>query len=335
MIKKSMALLFLSLLVLGTSSQAVLMGYESFNYPDGSLNGQNDPSDGFKFQWYTSTYSVDTNGLSMPNYPLAAEGGAMSGSGGAVRTLTFEGLGLDSVGLIDFSQEQTRYLSVMMKRTPATWIEMRLQNAAKEDVVKFGLASNDKFSARMAGLNAYGGDCSTSNAYFIVLKIVAHSSADDQIFLKGYSGSDTVASEPTSWTVVNSTNLNDVLTRVDFTGKSGYVSMVDEIVVGTTWEDVAGNNTITPEAATIVSLEPYAAGVLEMVVDAPTPSLSYPKGMDDLVAGSWTNVGHSIDGNAPFVVTNLDYSTDSGSNKVIYLEADKAVGFFKIDAVGE
>jgi len=334
MTKKSVALLLVLLFAVGTS-KAALMGHESFSYPAGSLNGQNDPADGFRFSWYTSSYSVDTNGLDMPNYPLAAAGGAMSGSGGAARTLTFEGLGFDSEGLIDFSQEQTRYLSVMMKRTPATWIEMRLQNAAKADVVKFGLASNDKFSARMAGLNAFGGDCSTSNTYFIVLKLVAHATADDEIYLKGYSISEEVFSEPTSWTVVNSTNLNDVLTRMDFTGKAGYVSLVDEIVVGTTWEDVAGSNTIVPEAATIVSLKPYVSGVLEMVVDAPTPSLSHPKIIDDLAAGSWTNVGHSIDGNAPFVVTNLDYSTDSGSNKVIYLEAGEAAGFFKIDAIGE
>lgn len=335
MIKKSMALLFLSLFVFGISSEAVLMGHESFNYPAGSLDGQNDDNDGFRFQWYTSTYSVDTNGLSMPNYPLTPVGGAMSGQAGAVRTLKFEGLGLDAEELIDFSQEQTRYLSVMMKRTPGTWIEMMLQNGSNEDVVKFGLSSIDKFSARMAGSNAFGGDCSSSNAYFIVLKIVAHATADDEIFLQGYSGTDTVASEPTSWTVTNSTNINDVVAKMNFTGKASFVSMVDEIVIGTTWEDVAGNNTIVPEAATIISLEPYASGVLEMVVNAPTPSVSYPKAINDLVGGSWTNVGHSIDGSVPFVITNLDYSVSSGSNSVIYVEAGEATRFFKIDAVGE
>ena len=178
MIRKSMMLLFLLLWVFGSSSEAVLMGYESFNYPVGSLNGQNDPADGFKYAWSTSGYTVDVNSLSMPNYPLTPAGGAMSGSGGAIRSLNFEGLGLDAAEMVDFSQDQTRYLSVMMKRTPATWIEMILKNSSFTEILKFGLGSNNQFALRdqTTSTSVYGGDCSTSNAYFVVLKIVSHAS---------------------------------------------------------------------------------------------------------------------------------------------------------------
>ena len=322
----------------GTAT-GLLIAYESFDYPEGSLNGQNNLDDGFKYAWATSTYAVDASSLNIPNYPLVPVGGAMSGSGGAVRTLKFAGLEHSADELIDFSQEQTRYLSMMMKRTPATWLEMILENASATDIIKFGLGSNNQFALRApdAGLNVYGGDCSTSNAYFIVLKMVAHISADDEIFLQGYSSGDVISFEPTNWTATVSADLNDVLTRMDFTGKSGYVSTIDEIVIGTSW-DVVAPLAAAPGAAVVAGLKPYAGNVWEVAVRIANPWLIdsyFPVSSENLVTGSWTNIAHSIDGNAPFIVTNLSYSTDSGSNNVIYVEADDAVRFFRIDAVEE
>lgn len=321
------------------SATGLLIAYESFDYPVGSLNGQNDLDDGFKYAWATGSYSVDASSLNMPNYPLMPVGGAMSGSGGAVRTLAFAGLERSADELIDFSLEQTRYLSMMMKRTPATWFEMILENASATDIIKFGLGSNNQFALRApdAGLNVYGGDCSTSNAYFIVLKMVAHTSADDEIFLQGYSSGDVIGFEPTNWTATVSADLNDVLTRMDFSGKGGYVSTIDEIVIGTSW-DVVAPLAAAPGAAIVDSLKPYAGNVWEVAVSIANPWLIdsyFPVSSENLVAGSWTNIAHSIDGNAPFIVTNLSYSTDSGSNNVIYVEADDAARFFRIDAVEE
>ena len=87
-------------------------------------------------------------------------------------------------------------------------------------------------------------------------------------------------------------------------------------------------------APSIISLSSFSSNVLEMVVNAPSSADHYsPESRADLVFGSWGAVAHSIDGSAPFIVTNLSYSsTDAtGTNEVIYVEADSTTAeFFQI-----
>ncbi len=81
----------------------------------------------------------------------------------------------------------------------------------------------------------------------------------------------------------------------------------------------------------IVSIESYADGVLKLVVDcAGYPEVVYPKCQADMLYGEWTSVGHSIDGSAPFVVTNLSYSTTDSGNRVIYVEASDSTLFYTL-----
>jgi len=93
--------------------------------------------------------------------------------------------------------------------------------------------------------------------------------------------------------------------------------------------NVAGETT----PATIVSWSSIPGNVMEMVVNIPgTPSNYYPKSSADLAIGTWANVAHSVDGNEPFVITNLDYSVAdaSGTNRVIYVQSGDSTGFFSI-----
>lgn len=87
---------------------------------------------------------------------------------------------------------------------------------------------------------------------------------------------------------------------------------------------------VTNATASVVSLSPYSSTVMEMVVSSDGPSICYPKTKTDLSNPSWSSVGHSINGLAPFIVTNLDYSAESGTNFVIYVEADSAIKYFDI-----
>jgi hypothetical protein len=71
--------------------------------------------------------------------------------------------------------------------------------------------------------------------------------------------------------------------------------------------------------------------VMRMVVNAPSSASNYyPKATSDLMAEDWAGVPHSSDGVAPFLVTNLVYSTPEGSNEVIYVQVNQASGFFKV-----
>ena len=96
----------------------------------------------------------------------------------------------------------------------------------------------------------------------------------------------------------------------------------------------AENMAIPPDPATIIGWSSVSSNVMELVVHAPNiPNRYHPEVSSDLVVGGWTNVPHSTNGLAPFVVTNLAYSAESGTNRVIYVQAETDAGFFEI--IGE
>ena len=86
-------------------------------------------------------------------------------------------------------------------------------------------------------------------------------------------------------------------------------------------------NPIDEPVTTIISLSQFSGNILEMVVDCPTPSTSYPKIKTDLVTGSWGSVGHSTSSGGPFTTNNL--GTVSGAI-TIYLEANDVAAFYGI-----
>ncbi len=86
-----------------------------------------------------------------------------------------------------------------------------------------------------------------------------------------------------------------------------------------------------PSPGTIVSFTQVSDIVMELVVSSDTPSWCYPKSTPDLTADTvWSGVGHSTNGSAPFVVTNLNYSAVSGTNFIIYVEANADHKFFTV-----
>ena len=85
--------------------------------------------------------------------------------------------------------------------------------------------------------------------------------------------------------------------------------------------------------ATILSITPVGGDVMKIVVDAPSAGKNYwPQACQNLIAGSWEGVAHSVDGSDPWHVTNLTYVTEfeSTTNEVIYVQATNAASFFGI-----
>jgi len=226
--------------MLGIRPEAAPMASEGFGYSAGSLDGQNDPDDGFRWGWSTGGYHVEAGSLEMYNLPFATKGGKMVGSGSARRTLGFQGLGLDKDNLVDLSTDDTVYMGVMLAREPGNWVELRLMDGTYTvDLVKFGLGSNNKFTVRMNGASVYGGVVASADACFVVLKIVARASGDDEVFVKGYSAGDAIdLHEPDSWTAEIRTDMDDVIEKLDFTATTGAVAKIDELRIGSTWADV-------------------------------------------------------------------------------------------------
>ncbi len=83
-----------------------------------------------------------------------------------------------------------------------------------------------------------------------------------------------------------------------------------------------------PVAGSFASIGPVAGNLIRLVISGSTLTDIYPYTKSDLVYGSWASVPHSDNGINPFVVTNLGYSSVSGSNAVIYVQGTNAAGFF-------
>ena len=114
-----------------------------------------------------------------------------------------------------------------------------------------------------------------------------------------------------------------------FGGAAEYT--VDEIKIGTSLESVTVPlTTVGPILSSIVDMDFVSDGVVEMVIYSSSPEENVPLVSSDLLTDAWQAVPHSDDGVNDFVLTNLSYSTVSGTNRVIYLQADTAQKFFGI-----
>jgi len=243
--KRSMALLIVPVLAIGVSAGGALIAYEGFDYSAGDLGGQNGGA-GWTGAWSGgSNYAVVANSLNMPNLPFAPIGGSAVGHSNANRVFA-DG--------IDFSKEGTYYASFLVQRTGwgasdggGEWFDFHFRTSGYTDAALAGISSTEKFEVRIASDSvAQAGDAATMETCFLVSKIVTHESAADEIYLKAYFGSDMVdLSETTGWTVAGTTSNIDLLASMvtlwagtDNDADGLYQAAIDEIRIGTTWEDV-------------------------------------------------------------------------------------------------
>lgn len=90
-------------------------------------------------------------------------------------------------------------------------------------------------------------------------------------------------------------------------------------------------STVVP--STILNVTAVPSGNIKMVVNAPGAANFYsPMATTSLVEGTWVDVLHSDAAEGSYYFTNLNHSTPdaTGTNEVIYLQADAPAKFFKI-----
>lgn len=87
----------------------------------------------------------------------------------------------------------------------------------------------------------------------------------------------------------------------------------------------------SPVYSRILGLIPGAGNLMQMTVEASGPE-AYPESTTNLVSGSWDRIAHSMDGEADFVVTNLNYAGQAGSDYVIYVNGEEEARFFRLNA---
>jgi len=127
------------------------------------------------------------------------------------------------------------------------------------------------------------------------------------------------------------TSTNGVILRFENITDSGgtashITALVDNLVL-----DAPGSGGSAP--AKILGITSVGGHVIRIVIDAPGAGTNYwPKAQPDLAGSSWAGVPHSLDGSAPWQTTNLAYVAEfeSGTNEVIYVQADLDVKFFGV-----
>ncbi len=242
-------------------SEAEVLAYEGFNYTGTSLDGQSGGgSYGFSDAW-SGDVGLSNDGVSLDSdaFPFDPVGSRTTAkNSNAARSLSTT---------LDFSAEgEVMYLSALMRKNstnnPGTEY-LELQGFGTGGTIfKMGLSSGEQFNAAFAfeGRNNLVGTVVEDTTYFLVLKLVSHETADDELYFEAYGPNDTVpTTEPTSWLVSDS-----YATDLEFSDLRIYFANIDdngefdELRVGRTWGDVVPE----PSSLAILFVGALAASLL-------------------------------------------------------------------------
>ncbi len=248
-------------------ANAATLAYEGFDYGDTAMpiNGL-DGGYGFNGGWIADANYLPSSLPSVTGYGFETVGGSMWWNSTPNRIMERDlGFSLD----LDPATEQVYYFSVSWKYidTTRTFSSEFVQTVFMEGLTsKFvmGKGSVDQFYIERAG----GPAAVTTNytlksneTYLMVLKIVARSGSDDEIYAVYYgSGEDRIRNEPSpdDWDVSLVTELTGAINKIRFANGAGNEQMlVDEIRIGESWEDV-----VSPEPLdTLIPQVPFDRGL--------------------------------------------------------------------------
>jgi hypothetical protein len=288
-----------------TTVQAALQNYEPFNYAGTALNGQNDPrgwggSCGLSGPWFTISGTPDNtlsdDGVSL-SYPVAFEspltappelGWHVKTGGASANTATYRLLAQP----IDLSVDGTvRYASALFRKN-------RPNGEASNDNILlefFDAPGNRRWGFGIEGggdkpwLNANGSTgaatpVTVGSTYLLVTKIVSSASGQDTAYLKVYGagyGTQFPATEPTTWDVtLNETTaavLDRVKIRVDPGNQAGTPGEVDDIRIGTSWQDVVavlGSAPADTTPPTVLSVDSAVSNTLNVIFSEPVSQVT-------------------------------------------------------------
>lgn len=240
--KQRLVVLTVLCLLCAAGAKAELLLYEGFEYPTGAINGKNGGI-GWTGVWNNSNHLVAAESLSLPNLMIKTAGGALTTTGGGTANRNFTG--------IDLAADGVYYVSFLCKRsgwtasTSQEQLDLHLRNTGFTQIAAWGISSAERFETLNIGAtkNAIGAD--STDAFFLVGKLIARASGNDEIFLKAYNGTDEIPTvEPAVWTVSGGVEENSELSNMITIwpgSTTGYSATVDEIRIGTQWSDVVAS----------------------------------------------------------------------------------------------
>ena len=320
------------------TAQAALQDYESFDYTGTGLAGQGADTGWSKLcgvtgPWFTTSGNnvdniLSNDGLSL-SYPCTfespltapASAGSHIKTGGLASTASSSRLLSHTV---DLSVDGTvAYASALFVKNRANAGGVNNDNVLIEFVDALG---NRRWGFGIEGtgdhpwVNANGSANAPTTVtpgatYLLVTKIVSSASGNDTAYLKVYGpgyATEFPAAEPTTWdataTEVTAAVLDRLRVRIDIGNQAGTPGEVDDIRVGSAWQDVvnvvqpAPPDTVAPIVLTADSLLPNVVNVIfSEPVDAATAQ----------TLGNYTLPGNTLSAITLRACTNVEITVDT------------------------
>lgn len=230
---------------------AAVLEYEGFDYSGTAIQGKNG-GQGWANAWSDSDndtpLSNDGVSLSFPQGVYhTAEGGRIvfTAAGEAERTLgTSINLGVEG---------NVYYFSALAKRNG----DFKFEFIDSTINVRWRMGGRSANNAAVLGVSAdymANGLFPAGETVYIVGKIITRSSANDQVYLNAYRLTDTVPStEPATWMASTNGGSGVTLTRLQITNISSATLEIDEIRIGTNYQEVVIG---TPQGPPIIIQQP-------------------------------------------------------------------------------
>lgn len=240
-------------LAIGFSGLAALFEYEGFDYSDTVLHGKNGGT-GWANAWSDSDndtpLSSDNTSLQFPQGVYHQPVGkriVFTGAGEAERTLgTSMNLAVEG---------SVYYFSALVKRSGDFLFEF-IDSGTN---VRWRFGGQSANNAALLGVSANypaNGLFPPDEVVYVVAKMITHASANDEVFLNIYRLTDTVpASEPTTWMAKTNGSSGVTLTRLQIRNITSTALEVDEIRIGTNYQEVVIG---TPSGPPIIAVQPVS-----------------------------------------------------------------------------
>ncbi len=226
----------------GSTARATLLAYDGFDYTGTAIDGMNG---GFGFAAGWSDGDADflhlsNDGVSLISsaYSFAPVGSRIAGRGGEVYRI------FDNP--IDMNLEQTIYFSMLLRRDSTAASNQIVQISLSTDAGtlrhRMAMANGTQFFVDTVTGAQFGAEITSGETFLLVSKLVTHATGTpDESYIKVYGPSETAeSSETVTWTASDTGETLSYCTRLHITlgTDANFTGMVDEIRIGTTWEDV-------------------------------------------------------------------------------------------------
>lgn len=313
-----------------TPAQATLFDYDPFDYTGTDLAAQNRPT-GWNGAWFTTAGSqantLSGDGLSL-SYPVPFESPLTTpaSAGSHVKTGGLAGNASTSRLLshtINLAVDGTvAYASALVTKNAANGGGVNNDNVLLEFVDSAG---NRRWGFGIEGtgdkpwVNANGSATAPTavtpgQTYLLVTKIVSSATGSDTAYLKVYGGvygTQFPAAEPTVWdataTETTAAVLDRIRVRIDAGNTASVPGEVDDIRIGTSWQDVVSvlqpiTDTTPP---TVLTADCLLSNMVNVIFSEPVD----PTTAQD--TGSYTLAGHTVTGVTLLAGVNAQVTLDS------------------------